>query len=269
VTLSVGNGTLSVGSHNGLTGTFSGSALTFSGLASAVNTALGSVSYTPTSEFEGTDTVHFKASATEEVGGSTSALSTDHTATITVTGIADTPTTGTPASVTTSEGQAVTLTGLSVTEASGDSGDTINVTLSVGNGTLALGTTTGLSGTFSGSALTFSGLASAVNTALGSVSYTPTSEFEGTDTVHFKASSTEEVGGSTSALSTDHTATITVTGVADTPTISTPNTATTTEGHGPITLSGLSVTEASGDSGDTINVTLSVGNGTLDLGKPY
>jgi len=101
--------------------------------------------------------------------------------------VAETPTTGTPASVTTSEGQAVTLTGLSVTEASGDSGDTINVTLSVGNGTLSVGSHNGLTGTFSGSALTFSGLASAVNTALGSVSYTPTSEFEGTDTVHFKA----------------------------------------------------------------------------------
>jgi len=148
--------------------------------------------------------------------------------------------------VTTTEGHGpITLSGLSVTEASGDSGDTINVTLSVGNGTLALGTAAGLTGTFSGSTLTFSGLASAVNTALGSVSYTPTSEFEGTDTVHFKASATEEVGGSTSALSTDHTATITVTGIADTPTTGTPAAVTTSEGQA-VTLTGLSVTEASG-----------------------
>src|SRR6516162_101808 len=54
-------------------------------------------------------------------------------------------------------------------------------------------------------------------------------------------------------------------GVADTPTLSTPANQTTTENSGAITLTNLSVTVAAGASGDTINVTLSVKDGTLAL----
>src|SRR6202022_4553351 len=271
VTLSVGSGqgSLTLGTTtglSGLTGNGSGTVM-FSGLAAAVNTALGNVSYN-SGEFEGNATVTLAATSTEESGGTASA-SASHSATITVAGIADPPTVSTPTPVITSEHTAVTLAGLSVSEATGDSGDTINVTLSVGSGqgSLTLGTTTGLSGlTGNGSGtVVFSGLAAAVNTALGNVSYN-SGEFEGNATVTLAATSTEESGGTASA-SASHSATITVAGIADPPTVSTPTPVITSE-HTAVTLAGLSVSEATGDSGDTINVTLSVGSGqgSLTLG---
>src|SRR4029077_15240037 len=274
VTLSVGHGTLALARHANLTGTFSGSSITFSGSLTDVNAALASASYTPTSEFEGTDTLTFTSSTTEEasVGGNTSTpVST--TATITVNGVADTAVVSTPDAKTTTENHAaIALTGLSLTSAdpgTSDDADTYNVTLSVGHGTLALASHANLTGTFSGSSITFFGSPTHVKAALASASYTPTSEFEGTDTLTFTSSTTEEasVGGNTSTpVST--TATITVNGVADTAVVSTPDAKTTTENHAAIALTGLSLTSAdpgTSDDADTYNVTLSVGHGTLAL----
>ena len=221
-TLAVANGTgsdtfkassVTVGGGNG---DGSAASLTITGTLANVQAALDHVQYTPTGEFEGTDTVHFTALSTEEaaVGGNASADATAVTAAITVNGTADTPTVSTPNNQTTTENVAVGLTGLSVSEAAGDSGDTINVTLSVNDGSLAVGGShTGLTGTFSGSSITFSGSLSNVTTALAdnNISYTPTSEFEGQDTLTFSATTTEEadVGGGTSSAAS-HTATITV-----------------------------------------------------------
>ena len=77
MTLSVEHGSLAVTEHAGLTGSFVGSTVTFSGSLSAVQAALAdnNITYTPKHGFEGTDTLHFTASTTEEagVGGETSA----------------------------------------------------------------------------------------------------------------------------------------------------------------------------------------------------
>src|SRR5438270_726157 len=109
--------------------------------------------------------LHFTATSTDG-SAAASAPTVDHTAIITINPVSDTPTTSTPAAQSLSENGAVGLTGLSVTEAAGDSGDTVSVTLSVANGSLSVGAHTGLAGSFSGSSVTFSGLASAVNAAL-------------------------------------------------------------------------------------------------------
>ena len=60
-----------------------------------------------------------------------------------------------------------------------------------------------------------------VNAALAAITYTPTGEYEGTDTVHFTALSTEEaaVGGNVSPTATPITATIKVNPVADIPVV--------------------------------------------------
>ncbi len=222
VTLSVNDGSLSVGgAHTGLAGSFSGSSISFSGSLSDVNTALAGVSYTVASEFEGKDTLSFSASTTEEasVGGGTSAAATQ-TATITVNGVADVPIISTPTPITTTENVAIKLAGLSVTPGDGsanDADDSFTATLFVDHGTLSLGTG-GFSVTSSGagtdaSHLTITGSLTDVNAALGAITYTPTSGFEGGDTVHFTALSTEEasVGGNVSANSPTQTAPITVT----------------------------------------------------------
>ena len=270
VTLSVANGTVALASHANLSGTFSGSNITLSGLATDLNTALGSITYTPNSEFEGTDSLSFTATSTEESGGAPSMAATS-SASITVNGVADKPAVSTPDAKTTPENQFIALTGLSVTSANpgtSDDGDTYNLTLSVLHGTVALNNTSGLVGTNSGSTVSLSGSLANINAALalsGNVTYTPTSEFEGTDTLSFSATSTEESGGAPSAAATS-SAGITVNGVADTPSTSTPNSATTHTAHA-VGLTGLSITAPAGDVGDTYNVSLSVGNGTLSVGS--
>src|SRR5260370_745530 len=214
----------------GLTGTLSGSSLAFSGWLSAVQAALAdnNITYTATPEFEGTDTLHFSASSTEEAAvGSNTSLPVSQTATLTVTGVADTPVLGTAADHTLAENAAVGLTGLSVSPAdpsANDAADTYNVTLSVGHGTLSMATTAGLTGTLSGNSLAFSGSLSAVQAALAdnNITYTATPEFEGTDTLHFSSCSTEAAAvGSTPSLPVTLPATLTVTGVADTPVLGT------------------------------------------------
>jgi VCBS repeat-containing protein len=213
--LTVGHGTLHVDTTSlpgGVTVTGEDSAaLMVSGSAAGVNAVLTSLAFTA-ADYEGSDTLQV---AVTSIDGSNTNPTTAPAAT-TITGVADTPTITTPAAKTTAENVAVGLTGLSVTEAAGDSGDTINVTLSVAHGSLLVGTHTGLSGSFSGSSITFSGLASAVNAALAdnNITYMPTSNFVGSDTLHLTATSTEEagVGGNTSVATTDHTGAISVIG---------------------------------------------------------
>src|SRR2546423_153699 len=109
--------------------------MAFSGSLSAVQAALldNNITYTADSEFEGTDTLHFAASASEEaaVGGNTSSAASQ-SATLTVQGVADTPVLGTAADRPLSENGSVGLTGLSVSPAdasANDAADTYNVTL--------------------------------------------------------------------------------------------------------------------------------------------
>src|SRR5260370_953971 len=101
----------------GLTGTLSGASLAFSGSLSAVQAALadGQITYTADSEFGGADPLHFAASSTEAAAvGSDTSLAASQTATLTVTGVADTPGLGSAAVHTLAENAAVGLTGLSV-----------------------------------------------------------------------------------------------------------------------------------------------------------
>ena len=127
--------------------------------------------------------------------------------TITIEGVADTPIVCAPHELSTTVNHAaVGLTGLSVQPgdtSANDALDTFNVTLSVEHGSLAVTDHAGLTGSFVGSTVTFSGSLSAVQAALAdnNITYTPKHGFEGTDTLHFTASTTEEagVGGETSA----------------------------------------------------------------------
>ena len=251
-----------------------GHMLTITGTLAAVNAALAHVQYTPTSEFEGADTVHFTALSTEEiaVGGNVSADATALTATITVNGVPETAVVSTPDAQTTTENHAaITLTGLSLTPAdasANDANDIYNVTLSVNDGALAVSSHDNLTGTFSGASITFSGSLADVNAALGHVSYTPTSEFEGQDTLTFTSSTTEEasVGGATSTPAS-HTATITVNPVAEAGTVTAPATLSLNE-NATKAISGVSVGPLAEDSDDSVSAVLAVTHGTLHVNSP-
>jgi hypothetical protein len=213
-TVSVADGTLAVGAHGGAAlGGNDGATVTLTGTLADVNTGLANVSYTPNTEFEGTDTVHFSARASE--GGGAPSAEASSSAVVTVNGVADTPTESTPAAKTLNENSSVGLTSLSVAagdSSSNDNNDIYNVALSVAHGSLSMGGAhTGLTGTFSGSSVNFSGSLSNVNAALANnnITYSPTSGFQGTDTLTFKAITTEDFGTSTSTTATQ-TATLTV-----------------------------------------------------------
>ena len=283
-TLYVEHGTLSVGSGNftvAVTGTgTSGNELIITGSLTEVNLALTDITYTPTTEYEGADTVHFTATTTEEaaVGGGTSAPAVQTTATIMVEGVPETPTISTPTAFITNENAPHLVSGLSVASAdpgSTDDQDTYTATLYVEHGTLSVGSgnfTVAVTGTgTSGNELIITGSLTEVNLALTDITYTPTTEYEGADTVHFTATTTEEaaVGGGTSAPAVQTTATIMVEGVPETPTISTP-TAFITNENAPHLVSGLTVASAdpgSTDDQDTYTATLYVEHGTLSVGS--
>ncbi len=208
-TLSVAHGTLHINAHNlppGLTvvGNNSGN-LVISGDAAAVNTLLAGLTYTPTSEYEGTDKLSLSVTSTD--GTNTFPTPATASTTITIDGVADTPIVCAPHELSTTVNHgAVGLTGLSVQpgdNSANDALDTFNVTLSVEHGSLSVTDHAGLTGSFVGSTVTFSGSLSAVQAALAdnNITYAPKHGFEGTDTLHFTASTTEEAsaGGDTSA----------------------------------------------------------------------
>jgi Ca2+-binding RTX toxin-like protein len=270
-TLYVEHGTLSVGSSHvtisGGDGHDSADALVITGSLANVNAALLAVTYTPTSEYEGTDTVHFTATSTEDVGTSASTAAVETTAAITVNGIADTPVISVPNVVTTDENASKLLTGLSVSTADHgtDDADTFTATLYVEHGTLSLGeglhaTISGGDGSAAAHPVVITGSLADVNAALAAVTYTPAREYEGTDTVHFTATSTEDVGTSTSAAATETTAAITVAPVAHQPLVSASATEIDEGGTSHLTINFSNAADLfeNSDADDSVVVTVSL-----------
>jgi hypothetical protein len=135
------------------------------------------------------------------------------TTTLNIAASNDDPVNTTGGAVVTSEDAAsVAVPGLSVGDADSAS---LTVTLSVGRGTLTLASTAGLSfGTGDGNAdatMTFSGTSAAINAALTGLSYTPTANVNGADTLSM---TTSDGSGSDS-----DTVAINVAAVNDAPTV--------------------------------------------------
>src|SRR5205823_5344438 len=151
-------------------------------------------------------------------GGSTSTAST----TITVNPIAEQPTAAAPATLTLSEN----ATNVAVTDGTNfvtvgplkeDAGDTVSVVLAVTHGTLNIATLAGVTESAqSGASLTLSGDAALVNTVLQGLSYTPGSEYEGSDTLNVTVTSID--GSNTYPTTTSASTTITVNPIAEQPT---------------------------------------------------
>jgi hypothetical protein len=133
--------------------------------------------------------------------------------TVNVAGTNDGPVNTTGGPVATNEDAAsVAVSGLSVSDLDNAS---LTVTLSVGRGTLTLASTAGLSfGTGDGTAdatMTFSGTSAAINAALAGLSYTPTPDLNGPDTLTMTTS--DGVGNDSDNVA------ISVTAVNDAPTV--------------------------------------------------
>src|SRR5207245_2475865 len=92
--------------------------------------------------------------------------------------------------------------------------------------------------------ITVSGLASHVNAVLATLSYAPTGEYEGSDTLHVTATS-KDGAAAASAASADQTVAITVNPVSETPAVTVPANAVSLNEDATKAISGVSVTSAS------------------------
>ncbi|MFC1762729.1 FG-GAP-like repeat-containing protein, partial [Planctomycetota bacterium] len=144
----------------------------------------GSFTYTPTAGFDGEDSFTYKAN-----DGSND--SNTVTVTLTVSGDSDSPVNTVPGGQTTNVDTAKVFSSgngnqISITDVDAGSDDN-EVTLSVTNGSLTLAGITGLSFTVgdgtADTTMTFRGTASAINTALDGLSYSPTASFSGSATL--------------------------------------------------------------------------------------
>jgi VCBS repeat-containing protein len=265
-TLKVSHGTLHVGSLSGVTVTGDGSAtLTLSGSAAAVNGLLAGLTYTPTSEYEGSDTLGL--SVTSNDGSNTNPMAATASTAITVNPVAAPPTASAPATLTLNEdatGEAVV--GVGVGPLAEDNDDTVSATLTASHGTLHVGSLSGVTVTGDDSVtLTLSGSAAAVNGLLAGLTYTPTSEYEGSDILNLSVTSSD--GANTNPTAVTASTAITVNSVAAPPTASAPATLTVNEDATGVAVIGVSVGPLAEDNDDTVSAKLTVSHGTLHVGS--
>ncbi len=180
-------------SFNVLTGTNGATADTFEGVEAVTGVtqpangsvaflADGSISYTPNSNFNGTDTFTYTVTS----GGVTETA----TVTVTVNAVDDAPVNTVPGAQTTNEDANIVFNaanGNAITVADVDSN--VSTTLTVANGTLNLGSISGVTVTGNGTGtVTISGSASAITAALSGLTFAPTPDWNGATTLNVSTS---------------------------------------------------------------------------------
>ena len=251
MTLTVSEGTLILGSSTGLSVVGSDTAsLTLTGSLANLNSGLATLSYTPTTDYSGPDTLSLSDQDT------TDGLKAAASVAITVNSVA--PTITAPKTVSLSENASVSFTGANEISVTDPSGTAEQLTLTVSHGTLELSTPTGLTVTGNGTAtVTLAGSLSNLNADLPSLTYTPTSSYNGSDTLNLTDKNTAD--------NLTATASVLITVVPFSPSITAPagvsvaqnSSVTFTDG------SAISVTDLGGTAEQ---LTLSVNEGTLGLG---
>ncbi len=141
-----------------------------------------------------------------------------YTMTIVVAAVNDAPVISSPASLSLSEDSSIAITGVLVSDVDVDLGTgEVQVTLGVSHGILTLSETSGLSfdaGSNGSSYMTVSGILADVNAALSTLTYTPSSNYYGTDSVQI---SVNDLGnyGAPGPLEDSATIALTVTDIID------------------------------------------------------
>lgn len=166
--------------------------------ATAANTSfdianwnLSCLKITPPTEFEGCFTLKIAATDRDSEGDFSATVTA--TEFVTVAPVADPPTACAPATLTLDENATcVAIAGVRVGPLAEDADDTVSATLTVSHGTLHVACLSGVTVTGDDCAtLTLSGSAAAVNTLLAGLTYTPTCEYEGCDTLHLSVTSSD------------------------------------------------------------------------------
>ena len=181
---------------------------TASGPIADVNVLLAGVTFVPSANFNANVTIATVVSdGTAAVTGSKAMSGT---------AVNDPPTSTAPSSTSTAEDTALAFSGGSALAVSDPDGQALTVTLVANNGTLTMSTLTGLSfsagdGT-ADTSMTFSGSQVTLNTALSTLVYAPTPDYNGVDSLSFTVS--DGIAGPVGT-----TVAITVGAVADPPTV--------------------------------------------------
>ncbi len=224
----------------------------------AINSTTGVITVANASllDYE-TNAAHIITVRVTDSGG----LTYDEDLTINVTDVNDAPVNTVPGAQVVAEGTAVNITGLSVTDVDGNL-STVQLAVTQGTVTVTLsGAATISSGANGTSTLTLSGSQADINATLASLSYQGTANYTGADTLTMTSTD------GNSATDVDVVG-FTVTSVNDAPVNTVPGAQTTNEDTALIfnTANG-NLISISDDPGETLEVILSVTNGTLTLSQ--
>ena len=211
LTLSDGSaGTLSTATSGAVTSTFAGGVWSASGALADVNTLLAGVTFTPAGDWDQDFTI-----ATSVDDGTAAAVTGTKNVTVTAVNDAPTATNLNAAESFTEDDAAFSLTDIVISDA--DSGETVTATLTLSDGsagTLSTATSGAVTSTFAGGVWSASGALADVNTLLAGVTFTPAGDWDQDFTI---ATSVDD--GTAAAVT--GTKNVTVTAVADTPSITT------------------------------------------------
>ncbi len=238
----------------------------------SIDLITGDLTYTPAANANGVVTVTVTLTDTGGIlNGGVNA--TSQTFNIDISAVNDNPTVVAPMSFLAIEDQLSTITGVSIGDIDAGAG-LLQVTLSVAHGVITLASTTGL--TFSAgdgtadASMTFTGTLTDLNAALVSIGYTPTLNYNGSDTLSISVDDQGNTGSGGAQTASGSTA-INVFPVNDSPVNTAPvgplsmteNTTQSFTGPNAISVSDIDVNPAVANA----EVELSVTNGILTLGS--
>ena len=266
-TLSVSHGALTLSGTSGLTfsvgdGT-ADATMTFTGTMAGINAALAGLTYAPTADYNGSDTLTITTNDQGNTGGGGALSDTDYVS-ITVRPVNDAPVNTVPVGQYTALNTAKVFStgnGNRVSISDVDAlGGSEQLSLTVGHGTLTLSGTTGLtfgSGANGSATMTFTGTLTNINTALNGLSYAPTTGYRGLDQL---AVVSNDLGntGSGGALGASSTVTLWIGAVVVTNTNDLSNGTTTS-------ISAL----AANDGGDGVSLREAISAANNTVGTDY
>ncbi|MBX3454403.1 MAG: DUF4347 domain-containing protein, partial [Ferrovibrio sp.] len=288
VTLSVDHGTLALASTTGVTvtaGANNSGTMTLTGTKADLNAAINGLVYTPTANYNGSDTLtvvfNDQGNTGADPGTSGGASDEERTSTvaITVNPINDRPTITVPGVQNIGENSTLTFSGAKLITLADvdDAGGIVRVTLSVDHGTLALAGTTGVTvtaGANNSGTMTLTGTKADLNAAINGLAYTPTTSYNGADTLTIvfndQGNTGADPGTSGGASDEERTATVSINmgPINDQPTITAPGAQTIDEDSTLTFTGGTLITLADiDDEGGVLRLVLSVDHGTLSLGS--
>jgi Bacterial cadherin-like domain/Dockerin type I domain/Bacterial Ig domain/Cadherin-like domain len=177
----------------------------------------GNLVFTPTQDFNGTATFTYTVGI---VGDNNVNDQKVQTVTVNISAVNDAPVNTVPGAQNTPEDVVKIINGMSIADVDAGTAD-VQVTLAATNGTISLSGIAGLafsSGDGTGDAtMTFTGPLTAVNTAIGGLTFTPTADFNGTASLTITTNDQGNTGSGGAKTDTDSVS-ITVTPVNDAPT---------------------------------------------------